>query len=188
MTTLSTSAWTAHNVGLATAIGGTLYGRTALQPALQDIQNPEERDRIAADAWQRFGWMNLAAHGVFAATWFAGRAMLSGREVSGTARTLTVVKDGLMIASLATGLGSFIAGRILGKRTRSGNGASQVRSSGGIATNGESAQSTMALRRAAGGLGIVNLLANIAIMGVTTMLAMEGNRSALFAARSRFLR
>src|SRR5579872_1884716 len=34
MSTLSTAAWAAHDVGLATAVGGTLYGRAALEPAL----------------------------------------------------------------------------------------------------------------------------------------------------------
>jgi hypothetical protein len=184
MTTLSTAAWAAHEVGLATAIGGTIYGRAALQPALRDIEDPGERDRVSAEAWQRFSWLNLAAHGVFAATWYAGRSMLSGREVSSSARTLTRVKDGLMVASLVTGIGSIVLGRLLGKRARRGDGPSQVRESAGTVTDSES---TMALHRTVGGLGIANLIANVAILGITTVLAMEGSRSTRFSARSRFL-
>ena len=193
MTALSTAAWAAHDVGLATAIGGTLYGRTALQPALHEIDDPEERDRVSSDAWQRFSWLNLAAHGMFAATWFIGRSMLSGREVSGSARTLVRIKDGLVIASLVTGIGSTILGRILGKRISRGDGPAQVRqgrtsgSSGEVGSATSNGQSTLAIRRAVGGLGIANLLANIAAMSVTTLLAMEGNRSARFSARSWFL-
>ena len=193
MTALSTAAWAAHDVGLATAIGGTLYGRTALQPALHEIDDPEERDRVSSDAWQRFSWLNLAAHGMFAATWFIGRSMLSGREVSGSARTLVRIKDGLVIASLVTGIGSTILGRILGKRISRGDGPAQVRqgrtsgSSGEAGSTLSNCQSTLAIRRVVGGLGIANLLANIAAMSVTTLLAMEGNRSTRFSARSRFL-
>jgi hypothetical protein len=184
MSTLSTAAWAAHDVGLATAVGGTLYGRAALEPALHEIADPIERDRVSANAWQRFTWLNLAAHGVFAATWFVGRSMLSGREVSGTARTLTQVKDGLVIASLVTGIGTAVLGRMLGTCARRGEGPAQVREARGTARGGGR---TVALQRAVGGLGIANLIANIATLGITAALAMEGSRSPRFAARSRFL-
>ncbi|HEX8106804.1 MAG TPA: hypothetical protein VF516_03705 [Kofleriaceae bacterium] len=184
MSTLSTAAWAAHDVGLATAIGGTLYGRAALEPALREIADPAERDRVATSAWQRFTWLNLAAHGVFAATWFIGRSMLSGREVSCTARRMTQVKDGLVIASLVTGIGTAVLGRMLGKCARRGEGPAQVREAGGTARGGER---TVALQRAVGGLGIANLVANIATLGITAALAMEGSRSPRFSARSRFL-
>jgi hypothetical protein len=173
MTALSTAAWAVHDVGLATAIGGTLYGRAALEPALHDIENPDERDRVSTSAWQRFSWLNLAAHGAFAATWFAGRSMLSGREVSGLARSLTKVKDGLVVASLVTGVGSIVLGRILGKRIQRGEGPEREREEGQPAREGKR---SVALERAVGSLGIANLVANVAILGITTVLAMEGNR------------
>jgi hypothetical protein len=184
MSTLSTAAWAAHDVGLATAVGGTLYGRAALEPALHEIADPGERDRVSTAAWQRFTWLNLAAHGVFAATWFIGRSMLSGREVSGPARTMTRIKDGLVVASLVTGIGTAVLGRMLGKCAQRGEGPAQVREVGGTARGGER---TVALQRAVGGLGIANLIANIGTLGITAALAMEGSRSPRFAARSRFL-
>jgi hypothetical protein len=51
---LSSAAWAVHDLGLATAIGGTLFGRTALQPALSEIAGADERDLVSAKAWQRF--------------------------------------------------------------------------------------------------------------------------------------
>jgi len=182
MTALSTAAWTAHEIGLATAVGGTMFGRAALQPALREIADPEDRDRVSAGAWRRFSWLNLAAHGVFAATWFAGRTMLSGREVSGSARTLTRIKDGLVVASLATGVATHIVGTKVGDRIRD-----ESKGDGVISEANRTWRKDGAERRAVRTLGIVNLLANIAILGVTTALAMEGNRSTLFSARSRFL-
>ena len=185
MAKLSTAAWAVHDVGLATAIGGTLFGRAALQPALHEIEDPEERDRVSAEAWQRFSWMNLAAHGAFAATWFAGRSMLSGREVSSTARLLTRVKDGLVMASLISGIASVVLGRVLGRRARRGDGAQKVRELAAPPT--KRGRRTVALQRTVGGLGIVNLCSNVGIAGVTAVLAMEGSESLRFVPRSRRL-
>jgi len=186
MASLSAAAWAAHDVGLAAAIGGTLFGRAALEPALGDISNPEERDRVSADAWQRFSWINLAAHGLFAATWLVGRKMLSGREVSHTARRLTAVKDGLILASLVSGVSSIVLGRRLGQRVERGLGPERVRNAEMVHGEQE-VKRTASMERAVGGLGIVNLLANIAIASVTAVLGMEANKSVRFAARSRCL-
>jgi len=174
MTKLSTTAWTLHNLGLATSIGGTLFGQGAFQPALRDVVNDErERAEISDDAWSRYSWWNLAAHGVVAATWFTGRAMLSGREVSKPARTLTLVKDGLVIASLATGIASVIIGKLLGAKAKRAK------------ESGIDEESLTGLRRAVRAVGTANLLANAAIAAVTTNLAMEGNKSLPFSVVSR---
>lgn len=184
MATLSTAAWAVHDVGLAAAIGGTLFGRTALQPALSEIASAAERDMVSADAWQRFSLINLVAHGAMAATWFVGRNMLSGREVTVTARRLTKVKDGLIVASLITGIGSILLGRSLGKRAREGMGPQEIRDRSGVV---EGARKTESIQRACGALGLANLATNVGIMAVTTMLAMEGNKSARFPLWSRLL-
>jgi len=171
MTALSTAAWTAHEIGLATAVGGTMFGRAALQPALRGIEDAENRDRVASEAWRRFSWLNLVAHGVVAATWFAGRS--SGRRLSGSARTLTRIKDGLVIASLATGVGSVVFGRELGEKVREGYGE---HSENVISELNRENRKTGALRSVVKSLGLANLLANVAIVGITTMLAMDGKR------------
>jgi hypothetical protein len=175
MAKLSSAAWIAHDVGLATAIGGTLFGREALHPALREgIDDQEDRDRVADLAWRRFSWVNLAAHGAMAATWFTGRALLSGRKVSRVSRPLTVAKDALIVASLATGIASVVLGRALGKK---------VRREATLADR----EKTETLRRAVGATGLVNLVANVGILGVTAALAMEGTKSPTFSLISRRL-
>jgi hypothetical protein len=186
MANLSTAGWAAHDIGLATAIGGSLFGQAALEPALAAIDRPEERDRVSSAAWQRFSWLNLAAHGVFAATWFFGRRMLTGREVSRSARTLTKVKDGLVVASLISGIASHLLGRRLGLRSQRGVGPEKVRE-GGLAHIERDAKRTMAIERTVHGLGFANLLANIGVAAVTTMLGMEATKSLRFSAMSRCL-
>jgi hypothetical protein len=184
MATLSTAAWAAHDVGLAAAIGGTLFGQFALEPALDEVSSPEERDRLSTDAWRRFSWVNLIAHGVVAGSWFIGRTMLSGREVTGTARTLTRVKDGLVIASLVTGIACNVFGRMLGKKTDEGMGPEEMKDRAGA---DEAGKGTVRLERLTGALGTMNLISNIGVLGVTSALAMESSKSARFPLWSRRL-
>lgn len=175
MAKLSSAAWIAHDVGLATAIGGTLFGREALHPALREgIDDQNDRDRVADAAWRRFSWVNLAGHAAMASTWFAGRALLTGREVDRLSRPLTVTKDVLIVASLATGVASLVLGRILGK---------QVRETRSI----DERERVETLRRAVGAVGLVNLFANVGILGVTAALAMQAAKSPKFAFVSRVL-
>ena len=173
MTALSTATWTAHELGVATAVGGTMFGRAALQPALQEIEDPESRDRFATAAWTRFSWLNLAANGVVAATWFASGSLLGGRRAGGSARSLVRIKDGLVIASLASGICRAVLGRVLAKRTLDEHDHGE----NVIADANRAWRKHDAARRAVGVAGIVNLLANVAILGMDTELAVEGRRS-----------
>lgn len=182
--TLSSAAWVVHDVGLAATIGGTLFGRTALEPALERIEKPMERDLVSSTAWQRFSWLNLGAHVMFASTWFVGRKLLTGREAGHTARGLTKLKDGLVIASLVSGVASIVLGRRLGKRARHGMGPEQVREHGADTRERERTERT---ERAVGSLGIINMISNIAVLGVTAVLAMQSSKSVRFATSTRRL-
>ena len=177
MAKLTSAAWLVHELGLATAIGGTLFGRQALQPALRELGSDRQRAQVSDAAWRRFGWINLAAHGAIAATWFAGRAILRGSEVSRTSRRLTVIKDGLIVASLVTGVASVILGRVLGKRMRDYERGAPLHDE----------RTIHAMRKSVGVLGIANLLTNVSIAAVTTGLSMEASRSLPFSFISRRL-
>jgi len=182
MATLSSAAWMAHDVGLATAIGGTMFGREALQPALGEISDRKERELVSKVAWRRFSWINLAGHAAVAVTWFIGRSMLSGRSVSSTARRLTVAKDVLVIASLATGIASITLGRRLGSRL-----CGERESEREVSSSRNEEQRTQRLRTAVNALGMANLAANIGIAGVTTVLSMEASKSLPFSLAARRL-
>lgn len=183
MAKLSSAAWMAHDVGLATAIGGAMFGHEALHPALSEIADPKERDHVADVAWRRFSWISLAGHAAVAATWFFGRSMLSGRAVSKTARSLTLAKDALVIASLATGIASMALGRVLGARTT----GERNENTGKERAPDDRPADTERLRTAVGVLGIANLVANVGIAGVTAALSMEASQSLPFSIVSRRL-
>src|SRR4051812_42347776 len=44
MATLSSTGWIVHDVGLATSIGGAMFGKLALEPALDEVSDTRERD------------------------------------------------------------------------------------------------------------------------------------------------
>ncbi len=182
MTTLSSAGWIVHDVGLAASIGGVMFGQLALEPSLEEVSSPKERDDLSEKAWNRFSWVNLASHAAFAVPWIVGRTMLSGREVSGHARTLTLAKDVLVGVSLATGVASFVIGKILGKRTRRGEGPDQSRAGRALEP-----RVSPALERAVSIVGTGNMLATIGVMALTSLLAMEASQSVKFSPRSRLL-
>jgi hypothetical protein len=192
MATLSSAGWIVHDVGLATAIGGSLFGKVALEPALEEISAPFERDHASEKAWNRFSWINLAGHVAFALPWLLGRKMLTGREVSARARGLTRTKDVLVVVSLITGISSIILGKVLGRKVRKGEGPAQAHAGqAGQAPQGSlveaAAANSRSLARVVGTLGTVNMIANASILAMTTLLAMESSRSIRFPAWSRRL-
>ncbi len=187
MAKLSSAAWMIHDLGLATSLGGTLFGRVALQPALHQIARAEERDLVSATAWRRFSWLNLLGHAAFAVPWFIGRRMLSGTEVTRRARPLVLVKDLLVCTSLITGLSSVLLGRRLAERGVEGRGAQAMNERERVGYGGHDVERTRGIKRTVGTLGLINMLAMAGVGALTTLLAMEGNRSARFAARSRCL-
>ncbi len=187
MAKLSSAAWIAHDLGLAASLGGTLFGRVALQPALYKVALPEERDLVSADAWRRFSVINLLGHAAFATTWFVGRTMLSGREVSARARSLTRTKDVLVVASLVTGVASILLGQKLGRRGVQGRGPQAVTDGERFGHSDQTVARTRAIKRGVGLFGMLNMLATAGVGAITTLLAMQGSKSARFAPFSRRL-
>lgn len=186
MAKLSTAAWLVHDLGLAASLGGTLFGRVALQPSLHRIALPEERDLVSADAWKRFSWINLVSHAAFAVPWLVGRSMMSGREVSCGARTLTRAKDVAVVVSLVSGVASVLLGRRLARRGIEGRGPQVVREER-FGFSDREIHRTRRLKKAVGVLGLINMISLAKVGGLTTMLAMKGNQSVRFAPRSRLL-
>ncbi len=42
----------AHDIGLAGLMGGNLFGRIALHPAVTEISDPRERGKVVNTAWR----------------------------------------------------------------------------------------------------------------------------------------
>ena len=120
MAKLSTAAWVAHNLGLAACFGGQLFGKLALNPKLDTLSSKEERGKMLNAAWNRYNAVNVASLSVAAATWFVGRAGISGRAIDDDARNLVLAKDALFVATTLTGLASIISGLRLTRQAPEG--------------------------------------------------------------------
>jgi hypothetical protein len=48
----------AQDVGIALLLGGNVFGRRALHPAVEWISSPAERGKVVNEAWRRYGLFN----------------------------------------------------------------------------------------------------------------------------------
>jgi hypothetical protein len=48
----------AQDVGVALLLGGNVFGRRALHPAVEWISSPAERGKVVNEAWRRYGLFN----------------------------------------------------------------------------------------------------------------------------------
>ena len=109
--TVSSLGRAAHDAGLAALLGGNLYGRIALHPALADVSDAAERGRVLNRAWRRYGWINSAGLAAIVAGWAGARVneakpgSLSPRE-----RRLAIAKDASVAAVAVTGLATALTG------------------------------------------------------------------------------
>jgi len=183
MTKLSTAAWIAHNLGLAACFGGQLFGKLALNPNLDAISSKAERGKVLNAAWNRYNAVNALSLGIAAATWFIGRAGISGRSIDEEARNLVLAKDALFVASILTGLASIASGLRLSRQAP--EGATPIQT--GTKPAPETPEEAASLLRTVNVLGNVSLALMAAIVGVTTILSMKAGQSTRWSAISRFL-
>jgi hypothetical protein len=171
MATLSTAGWVVHDLGLAAALGGNVFGKVALDPTIKEtLPVTEDRSRVLRHTWRRQGIVMALAHLAFAVPWFIGRRLRSGRELGRGARRMIVAKDVCIGTALASGIARGAVGRALMKREDS-----------------EDSEEKMRLIKAAKALSTLNLAAVAGAFGLTTILAMCAGQSATWSTTSHRL-
>lgn len=163
---LTTSAYVLHNLGLAAGFGGSLFGKTALNPSVRLVSDQMERSKVVNAAWNGYNVLNGIALGATALTWVIGRFFLKGRELSREVRGLVVAKDWLTGATLATGLASMIGGISLAKKAREGRAPMESGSKASEAAPEDVKRLTGFVNR----MGIINLVCLAGVIGVSTWL------------------
>src|SRR4051794_41794755 len=63
----------AHDLGLAGLLGGNLFGRLALHPAVTEISDQEERGKLVNTAWRRYATVNSISLLAVASGWAGAR-------------------------------------------------------------------------------------------------------------------
>jgi hypothetical protein len=163
----------AHDAGLAALLGGNLYGRIAMHPALADVSDDAERGRVVNRAWRRYGWVHSLGLAAILAGWLGARAgealpdSLSDRE-----RTLAKGKDAAVAAVAVTGVATAIEGM---RFARTAPGGAVPLADGN--TPGESTPADAArLKRRVNVLSTASALADLTLLGVNAALAQANFR------------
>ena len=154
-------------------LGGVLFGRLALHPAVTEISDPRERGKVVNAAWRRYGTVNSLSLLAVVGGWLGARAdeardaNLSARE-----RRLARAKDVLVATSAVTGLATMVEGIRFSKTAPGG----AVPLSDGDHVTSE-ATSEQARRKArVDALGRASLVSNLALVAADAVLSQENFR------------
>jgi hypothetical protein len=163
----------AHDVSLAALIGGNLFGRVAMHPALSLVSDPRERGRVVNSAWQRYGLVNSLALSALLAGWVPARfGEARGELLSEQERMLAVGKDIAMGAVAVTGVAAALQG-IRFARMESG-GAIPLED--GSTPAPEAPESEAAAKRRLNVLGSAQLASTLALATVNAALSQASFR------------
>lgn len=113
----SNTAKIAHNLGLATWFGGSLFGQVALNPSVDSISDKSERGRVTNESWARFNAAEFPAIIATLASWRLG-GLRDDAEIR--APGLTRLKDVLLGGAAFNGIMSGILGARLASQAANG--------------------------------------------------------------------
>jgi hypothetical protein len=171
--TVSSAGRAAHDAGLGALLGGNLYGRIALHPAIAEVGEKSERGKVVNRAWRRYGWIHSASLVAIVAGWAGARvnearpSSLSPRE-----RTLAKGKDAAVAAVAATGIATAITG-IRFARTAP-NGAVPLED--GDTPAPEASEKATRLKKRLNALSTASMAAELALVGVNAALGQANFR------------
>jgi hypothetical protein len=180
---LSSAGLVLHNLGLATAFGGSLFGKVALNPAVAAISSETERGQVTNAAWNGFNVINAVSVGTAALTWLLGRSQLSGREIDRETHGLVLAKDALLGATVALGAANIFTGAFLAKQAPDG----AVPQATGNTPTANTPQKAATAMRAINAMGLANLACMAGVIALTAVLNMKAGASGRWSVLARFL-
>jgi hypothetical protein len=171
--TLSSVGRTGHHVALGALLGGNLFARFAMHPAVAEVSDPRERGKLVNAAWRRYGVVNslslLTLAVAYAPARFgeARRDLLSERE-----HKIIRAKDIAMASVFATGIASGLQGMRFAKMEPGG----AVPLEDGSTAAPEASEREAKAKRALNALGAANLASAIGMAAADATLAQASHR------------
>lgn len=168
--TLAQSARAAHDWGLASWLGGSMYGQFALNPAVAKIDDKRERGKVVNAAWNGYNLINAVSLGSVAVGWFASRLTETRPDrLAKNERKLAMAKDGLTLAAVGTGIASAIQGARLAKQAPEG----AVPIERGTKPADDTPPVAAKAQRTLAGLGITNIASGVGLVIVNALMAQR---------------
>ncbi len=170
---LSSAGRAAHELGVAALIGGNLFARVAMHPALEEVSDEAERGLVLNRAWRRYGTVNSLALGAVVAGWVGARATETGAgQLSSRERPLARAKDAAVAATAVTGVASAVAGVAFARSAPQGG----VPMLDGDDTAADASPRSAHLKRAASLLGALHLASAVSLGAMNASLAQVNFR------------
>jgi hypothetical protein len=170
---LSSIGRAGHHVALGAVLGGNLFGRFGMHPAVREVSDPRERGKLVNAAWRRYGVVNSLSLFALAAAYAPARLgearadLLSKRE-----RKIIRGKDIAMASVFITGLASAVEGVRFAKMEPGG----AVPLEDGNTPAPEASKREARAKRALNVLGAANLASAIGLAAADATLAQTSHR------------
>jgi len=170
---VSSAGRAAHDIGAAALLGGNLFARAAMHPALRAVDDPRDRGRVTNGAWRRYGVVNGLSLAAVLAGWGGARVQEArAGKLSDTERTLARAKDAAVVAVAVTGVASAIEGIRFNRSEPDG----AVPLSDGDTPAPEASERETRLKRRLRLLGSMSLVADTALVAINAALAQRNFR------------
>ena len=171
--TMSQVGRAAHDLGLAGLLGGNMFGRMALHPAVAGISDPRERGAVVNAAWRRYGLVNTLGIGAVVAGWAGARAAeASDARLTPQERRLARAKDALVATVFACGVASAVEGVRFARQAPDG----AVPLADGSHPSPVTPPRAARLKRRLNALGAVTMAAEAGLVAVNAALAQASFR------------
>jgi hypothetical protein len=99
----------AQDIGLAAILGGNLFARFGMHPALRGVGDARERGKVVNSAWRRYGTINSLGLAALLAGRAGSQAERHGRR-SQRERVLGAARDAALAMVTASGVAAAIEG------------------------------------------------------------------------------
>jgi hypothetical protein len=163
----------AHDAGLAGLLGGNLFGRFALHPAVTEIADARERGKLVNAAWRRYGAVNSLSLLAVTTGWIGARLdEAADARLSPAERRLARAKDVLVGVVTVTGLATAAEGMRFAKAAP--DGAVPLRDGDHAAAEADAR--SRALKKRLNALGAASLLAEAGLVAVNAALNQRNFR------------
>ena len=163
----------AQESALAALIGGNLFGRVAMHPALADVSDEAERGKVLNHAWRRYGTVNSLSLVALVAGWASTRSdERAPLWTSPRRRSLILAKDIAVASVVVTGLASAASG--VGFAHQAKDGA--VPMDDGSETASDASVKANRLKHVVNLLGGLNLASEFSLVAVNVLLGTSASR------------